>query len=146
MVKGKALTPEQNARARVWLGDLLRQHRGNASEVGRLLGLSHSTVMRWRDGHTGTSVHVIQRLAELLGRDPAEVLGLEVEGVTPVSVLDPRYPSSHMAQRAAALMGATREDVEEAIRDHVSPEDPGDAFWIGEILRARDRRRRRERA
>lgn len=148
---GKALSDDQNKRAREWLEDLLALHHGQQTKVAELLETSQATISRIRHGKLGTSVHLVQRIAAQLGRDPAEVLGLEAPPPPPpasaVSLInDPRFPSSHNAQQAALLMGCTVEDLKAAYAAHDTPEDPGDVYWINEFLRARDRRARRERA
>ena len=140
---GRALTTEQNERAREWLRELLHDHDGSQTKVAKLLGISGATVSRIRSGAMGTSVHLVLAMAQLLGRDPGDALSPEVTPSRVRAVVsDPRYPSSLAAQQAAQLLGCDPEDIRVSMEQHGSEEDPGDTYWINEFLRARDRRRR----
>lgn len=69
-------------------------------------------------------------------------------GSAPASSSNPivaAYPSLGPVLEAARLLGCTNEDVSTVLSEHDEAwGDLGDAYWMGEFLRTRDRRRRRE--
>lgn len=109
---GKSLTREQNDRLREHMRELLRRHDGNQSALAPKLGVTQSTISAFtaRDSRQGSSLNVAMRVAELLGKDVNEVLGLPMAAKRVVD-LDDRYPN-----RAEAIAIARRDGfAEEAI-------------------------------
>ena len=142
---GKTLDPGQNERVVAAIRRLLDAHEGKQVRLAPLLKIKQPHLSRILSGEGGTSYRIAVRVAELSGLDVQDLLTGGGGSPSPrAAPPDPRYPSRARAELAARLLDCSDEDIRRAIAVHDTADDSGDAYWIGEFLRQRDRRRRRD--
>src|ERR1700744_82383 len=98
----RPLNSEQNERVRAIAIDLVRRYGGNVSAAARASKVSQSWLHRFVSGVGGASLDSAQLLADELGRDVTEVLGISPKVTTWANL--PGYESA-LSQAKAALKG-----------------------------------------
>lgn len=129
------LSPEQNERLRGFVEEL-RKRFSSQGELGRAIGLKQTTVSAFLIGKQGTSHAVAARVARLLGRSMADVLG-DAPGATAGGepIVD------HLPNRARLRATDVWADLPEAVQRELMSLDfkrTGDkpySWWLGEAAR-----------
>lgn len=91
------------------LNSLLEPH-GAIGEFSRKTGFSRTAIETWRDGETTPTLKYLDQIAEKLGKDPVDLLGIEKEAPTVESGLLPAL------LEIASFLPALDDDEVEAIR------------------------------
>lgn len=150
VARDRDLTPEQNAKLREQIKVLLETRSQTA--LAKSLGVTQPTISAFQGKRQGASFGLALKVAKLRGLDVWEMLGEERPPKLPSPRLidvDDQFP-----ERTAALAGArvvakrygfTEEDIEAVAKmDLDFEDDPGIAFWWGQLKSHRKRRRARE--
>ncbi len=113
--------------------ELLDRYGGNQTRLAPDLDVEQPTISAFLSSkRQGTSLHVVQRMAELLGRDVRDVLGIpRSPAEAKLDDGDPK-PNRARAIHAAQLLGLEEDDVAD-VRRQSPPGDPLPLWWFRQI-------------
>jgi transcriptional regulator with XRE-family HTH domain len=133
MANRKGLTPEQNARVREALRDLLKRHGDNQSKLAQKLGVAQPTISHILGGQ-GTSYQTAGRIADALGVDAQGLLGGAAQ--QPEVPRHPRARAADLAREDGVYEGA----IAAVLAEEVSPEHAArSTLWWANRMKHRER-------